>query len=54
MKETFNGLRQRYTFAGAGYFERMKERNLYSVDSDEIRERVERVNLSNIFKERLV
>ena len=42
MKQTHAGLRQRYTFAGAGYFERMKELGLYSSNNDEIRNRVEK------------
>jgi folate-dependent tRNA-U54 methylase TrmFO/GidA len=31
MKSTKDGLRNRYTFAGAGYFARMKELGLYSI-----------------------
>jgi hypothetical protein len=54
MKETYNGLRHRYTFAGAGYFERMKEHNLYSTDNDLIIKRVEDAGMSNIFKEKLI
>lgn len=54
MKQTYNGLRQRYTFAGAGYFERMKERNLYSIDNDAIRKRVADLKMSNLFKEKLM
>ncbi|MDI3533816.1 MAG: hypothetical protein PWQ82_181 [Thermosediminibacterales bacterium] len=52
--KTPEGLKKRYTFSGAEYFERMKQKNLYTIDRDEIRKRVERVNLINIFNERLI
>ncbi|WDU84186.1 hypothetical protein PWK10_07665 [Caloramator sp. Dgby_cultured_2] len=38
-KQTIEGLKQRYTFAGAVYFERMKELNLYITDVDKIRKK---------------
>ncbi|NRY62866.1 FAD-dependent oxidoreductase [Clostridium beijerinckii] len=40
---------ERYTFSGAEYFERMKDLGLYSIDNDEIRSRVKKLNLINIF-----
>ncbi|NRT34383.1 hypothetical protein BJV38_003029 [Clostridium beijerinckii] len=40
---------ERYTFSGAEYFERMKGLGLYSIDNDEIRSRVKKLNLTNIF-----
>ncbi|WP_017209580.1 FAD-dependent oxidoreductase [Clostridium beijerinckii] len=40
---------ERYTFSGAEYFERMKDLGLYSIDNDEIRSRVKKLNLTNIF-----
>lgn len=54
IKSTKDGLRKRYTFAGAGYFERMKELALYSIDSKEIEKRVEQVNMRDFFKQKLI
>lgn len=54
MIKTKEGLKKRYTFAGAEFFERMKERNMYTIDKQEIRRRVERMDLVNIFDEKLV
>lgn len=44
-------LYERPTFSGAEYFERMKDIGLYTINKDEVRERVRRLNLTNIFKE---
>ena len=52
--ETKKGLMTRYTFAGAGFFERMKEKNIYTVDCDEIKKRVAQCGLRNIYKEKLI
>ena len=52
--ETEEGLMTRYTFAGAEYFKRMKEKGLYSVDPEEIRKRVGRYELENIYQEKLI
>jgi len=49
-----SGISERFTFAGAGFFERMKERGLYSTDSELIMGRVKRYELSGIYNERLV
>lgn len=54
MTETVEGRRKRYTFAGAGYFERMKEKGLYSTDSEEINNRIKKSNLENILSEALI
>lgn len=54
MKSTKDGLRNRYTFAGAGYFERMKDLGLYSIDSMEIENRVELVKMKGFFEQELV
>ena len=48
------GRRNRYTFAGAEYFNRMQERGLYILDIDEIKKKVAKLNLTNIFKEKLI
>ncbi|WP_252229680.1 MULTISPECIES: FAD-dependent oxidoreductase [unclassified Clostridium] len=50
---TREGRKNRYTFAGAGYFKRMQELGLYITDIDEINNRVKKINLDNIFEQRL-
>lgn len=52
--ETREGRKDRYTFAGASYFKRMQELGLYTIDKDEIAERVKKLNLDNIFEQKLV
>lgn len=52
--ETEEGLRTRYTFAGADYFIRMKELDLYSINTEDISKKIHRMNLLNIFEENLV
>lgn len=51
---TKDGRRNRYTFAGAEYFQRMKDLNLYSLDNEEIHNRVKKLNLDNIFNQKLL
>jgi len=52
--ETREGRKNRYTFAGAEYFRRMKELELYTTDKDEIKKRVSKVNLDNVFEQKLI
>jgi len=52
--ETEDGLMTRYTFAGAEYFRRMKEKGLYSIEPQEISRRVKRYGLEGIYQERLI
>jgi hypothetical protein len=54
MTSTVEGKRKRYTFAGAGYFNRMKKLGLYSIEREEISSRVKKANLENIFAQRLI
>jgi hypothetical protein len=54
MKSTKDGLRNRYTFAGAGYFTRMKELGLYSIDTEEIEKRIELVKMKGFFEQKLI
>ncbi|MFZ7132722.1 MAG: FAD-dependent oxidoreductase [Eubacteriales bacterium] len=54
MTGTVEGRRRRYTFAGAEYFERMKELGLYTVEVDEIRRRISKMNLDNILNQKLI
>lgn len=49
-----DGLMTRYTFAGAEYFRRMKEKGLYSTDTDEVESRVRRYGIENIYAEKLI
>lgn len=48
------GRRNRYTFAGAEYFERMKERGLYTIEDEEIKRRIEKLNLINVLDQKLI
>ena len=50
---TREGRKDRYTFAGAGYFKRMQELGLYTMDIAEIEDRVKKINLENIFNQKL-
>ena len=50
---TREGRKDRYTFAGASYFKRMQELGLYTIDIEEIRKRVKKVNLDDIFNQKL-
>lgn len=52
--EKEEGLMTRFTFAGAEYFERMKEKGLYEVDREEIGKRVKRYDLEGIYCEKLI
>lgn len=54
MLKTENGLMTRYTFAGAEYFARMKEKNLYTMDIGEIKKRVARYDLQGIYSQRII
>lgn len=52
--ETREGRKDRYTFAGASYFKRMQELGLYTIDTAEIEDRIKKLNLDNIFEQKLV
>lgn len=49
-----DGRKKRYTFAGAGYFERMKELKLYTTDRDAVKLRIDRMGLTDIYRDKLV
>lgn len=51
---TREGRKNRYTFAGAEYFKRMKELNLYTTNKEEIKSRIRKINLENVFNQKLV
>ncbi len=48
------GRKNRYTFAGAEYFKRMQALGLYTLDIDEIKKKVENLNLTNIFNKKFI
>ena len=48
------GRTNRYTFSGAEYFNRMKDLGLYTLDIDKIKAKIENLNLTNIFNEKLI
>ncbi|APC39432.1 FAD-dependent oxidoreductase [Clostridium estertheticum] len=52
--QTSEGRKNRYTFAGAEYFKRMKELGLYTLDKNEIKSKVENLDLTNIFNKKLI
>ncbi|WP_425448675.1 FAD-dependent oxidoreductase [Dethiothermospora halolimnae] len=47
-------LKKRYTFAGSLYFNRMKELGLYTIDIKEIGNKINRMNLLDIYNEKLL
>jgi len=47
--ETEEGLGYKYTFSGSVYFDRMKQKGLYSTDLKEIEKRVDRAGMLGIF-----
>lgn len=51
---TKEGRRNRYTFAGAEYFKRMQDLGLYTTNTLDIKNRVNKLNLSNILSEKLI
>jgi hypothetical protein len=51
---TPDGRKIRHTFSGAEYFERMKNLGLYSIDNEEIKARIERLGLTDVFNNTLV
>lgn len=52
--KTREGRKNRYTFAGAEYFKHMQDQGLYTMDISEIKTRISKLNLQNIFEEKLV
>lgn len=52
--ESDEGLKKRFTFAGSYYFDKMKNNGLYSVNDNKIKERIENLNLFEIYNTKLV
>jgi hypothetical protein len=54
IKSTSEGLKNRYTFAGANYFNRMIEFGLYSTSIEDINKKIDRLGLKNFLNDKLV
>lgn len=54
MMVTKEGRRNRYTFAGSEYFKRMQGIGLYSIDAQEIKNRIDKLGLSGVLAEKIV
>lgn len=52
--QTKEGLAKKYTFSGSVYFNSMKEKRLYSISLEEIKNRVAKANMTGFFIKRLV
>jgi len=52
--KTREGLKKRYTFSGSVFFDRMKKMGTYIIDNDKIKEKMQRLNLLNIYNDRLI
>ncbi|MCT4618712.1 MAG: hypothetical protein N4A62_04910 [Marinisporobacter sp.] len=52
--KTEEGIKTRYTFAGADYFKRMKDLNLYTTNVEVLKKKIEKINLLNVFEEKLI
>ena len=51
---TKEGLKKRYTFAGSEFFDRMKKNGHYLTDTEEIKRKISRIDLLNIYDEKLI
>jgi hypothetical protein len=49
-----NDKTSRFTFAGSIYFERMKSLGMYTINEKEIKDKIEKLEFSNIFNEKLI
>lgn len=49
MLNSEEGLKNRYTYSGGNYFDRMVKKGLYSTDSHQIKKRVEKLGLLNVY-----
>ncbi|WP_213974528.1 FAD-dependent oxidoreductase, partial [Tepidanaerobacter acetatoxydans] len=52
--KTEEGISKKYTFSGSFYFERMKKLDLYTIDINEIKDRVDKAGMLNIFNKKIV
>jgi hypothetical protein len=51
---TEEGMGKKYTFSGSVYFERMKQKDLYSTDIAFIKNKVEELGMTDIFNKKLI
>jgi len=51
---TEEGITKKYTFSGSVYFERMKELNLYTTDTNAIKQRVEEAGMTDFYNQKVV
>lgn len=54
MMTTDDGIGKKYTFSGSVYFERMKDKELYTTDLDVISRKVDQAGLKGVFAEKLI
>ena len=52
--ETPEGLGKKYTFSGSVYFNRMRDRNLYTTDTAQIAKRVAKAGLKGVLEQRVI
>ena len=51
--KTREGKKERYTFAGSIYFKRMADTGLYTLDVKNIKNRIKKLNLDNVFNQKI-
>lgn len=49
-----DGLKKRFTFAGSEFFETMKSKGLYTVNKEEIENKIKRLNLIHLYNDKLI
>jgi threonine dehydrogenase-like Zn-dependent dehydrogenase len=52
--DTEEGMTRKYTFSGSVYFDRMRERDLYTTDTAEVAARVKAAGLTDVFAEPVI
>ncbi|MBL4800964.1 MAG: FAD-dependent oxidoreductase [Emcibacter sp.] len=52
--ETEEGLGKKYTFSGSVYFNRMRDKGLYTTDVDAIKKRVSKAGLTGLFSQKVI
>ena len=51
--ETDEGMGKKYTFSGSVYFNRMKDKNLYTTDIGAIQNRVRKAGLTGVLEQKV-
>lgn len=52
--KSVEGITKKYTFSGSVYFERMKEKGLYTTNVEELKQRVEKAGLTGIYDQKVI